>query len=177
MANLRTVEEAYSLLHALGAPRALIAHARLVGEAGEALISAIDAFGIHYDRRLIRLGIAVHDAGKIQFPHEMSGSGSEHEAAGEALLLEQGVQTDVARCCRSHAGFDTMEVSLEELIVALADKLWKGKRHESLELRVIDALARHADRDRWELFTAMDAVFESIAADGDERLDRSRLNR
>lgn len=31
-----------------------------------------------------------------------------------------------------------MICSTEELIVALADKLWKGKRDEALELMVID---------------------------------------
>ena len=48
------------------------------------------------------------------------------------------------------------------------------RKHLSLELRVIDALARHSDQDRWELFTTLDTVFETIAAGGDERLRRSR---
>lgn len=135
MATLRTVQQAYSLLHSLGAPSALLAHAQLVGEAGEVLLESLDSLGIDVNRSLVRLGIAVHDAGKIEFPHELSGHGAEHEAAGEALMLQHGVQPEVARSCLSHARFASMDVSLEELIVALADKLWKGKRHDRALLR------------------------------------------
>lgn len=64
------------------------------------------------------------------------------------MLLEAGVQPEIARCCLSHARYESMEVCLEELLVALSDKLWKGKRVASLELRVIDEIATALGKTR-----------------------------
>lgn len=66
-----------------------------------------------------------------------------------------------------------MSVSFEELLVALADTLWKGSRDADLELRIIDGVAARLQTDRWDLFQTLDSLFEEIAADGDERLSRS----
>jgi hypothetical protein len=66
-------------------------------------------------------------------------------------------------------------MTLEELLVALADKLWKGKRDQTLEQLVVDGVAARAAKDRWDLFTPLDDAFERIAAGGQERLDRSRV--
>jgi hypothetical protein len=65
-------------------------------------------------------------------------------------------------------------VSLEELLVALADKLWKGKRDPELEQLVVDRTAAGARKERWDLFTHLDNAFEQIAAGRPERLERSR---
>jgi hypothetical protein len=67
-----------------------------------------------------------------------------------------------------------MAVSLEELLVALADKLWKGVRNSALEERVIDEVANATGRSRWDLFVELDSLFEEVAADGSSRLERSR---
>jgi hypothetical protein len=69
-----------------------------------------------------------------------------------------------------------MEVSLEELMVALADKLWKGVRNEALEQRVIDAVAEALGKTRWDLFVELDTLFEAVAADGSRRLEQSRAD-
>ena len=66
-----------------------------------------------------------------------------------------------------------MKCSIEELLIALSDKLWKGKRVEALELCVIDEFASILRVDRWDVFSDLDAVFEDIAAGGYERLQRS----
>jgi len=68
-----------------------------------------------------------------------------------------------------------MQVTLEELLVALADKLWKGVRNPKLEERVIDLVAAALGRSRWDIFVELDTCFEAIAADGSSRLERSRL--
>jgi hypothetical protein len=115
----------------------------------------------------------LHDAGKILHPEEFSQKGSQHEPAGEALLLSHQVPPHIARCCLSHAQWSSMNCSLEELLVALADTLWKGIRKQELELRVIDAIAAQRKKDRWDLFIELDALFEKIACGGDDRLRRS----
>lgn len=90
------------------------------------------------------------------------------------LLLANGVQPEVAQCCISHAAWKSDGVSFEERPVALADKLWKGKREADLELAVIDEIAHRLGCDRWDVFAQMDSVFEEIAVSGSERLQRSR---
>ena len=68
-----------------------------------------------------------------------------------------------------------MSVSLEELLVALSDKLWKGVRNAQLEERVINEAAKALHQEPWDLFVELDSLFEDIAADGAGRLERSRI--
>jgi hypothetical protein len=158
----------------LGAPPRLLKHLQLVGEAAEELMQAYESLGIGFDRTTIELGVAVHDAGKILHPSELTGPGSDHEQAGEALMLANDVQPDIARCCVSHAAWRSPGTSFEELSVALADKLWKGKREAELELRVIDAIAHRCSVERWDIFAELDGAFEEIASSGAARLERSQ---
>ncbi len=60
--------------------------------------------------------------------------------------------------------------TLEQLIVALADKLWKGKRHPSLEAMVVHAVAKATSKDAWDIFIELDACFENIASEAPQRL-------
>ena len=57
--------------------------------------------------------------------------------------------------------------------MALSDKLWQGKRVESLELEVIDRIATLLGKERRDVFADLDSQFELISADGNIRLDRS----
>ena len=141
MAVLSDRADAYRLLKKLGAPDRLLRHLELVGEASDELTAALAGMGIVFDVKLVELGVAVHDAGKIEHPAELDGPGSHHEPAGERLLLANHVQPEVARCCVSHAAWHLPGVSFEERLVALSDKLWKGKREQALELSVIDEAA------------------------------------
>ncbi|MFC3152290.1 HD domain-containing protein [Litoribrevibacter euphylliae] len=170
---LNSIQDAYSLLDKLNAPEHLKIHVRLVGEAADLIIDTLQGLGFLLDFEFIRIGVAIHDIGKIIHTNEMIGPGSEHEPEGEQMLLELGVDARIARCCLSHARFDSMNCSIEELLIALSDKLWKGKRVESLELKVIDTLAQIKGTDRWDLFADLDACFENIAAGGHDRLQRS----
>ena len=105
---------------------------------------------------------------------ELSQPGTLHEQAGEALLLSHGVQPEVARFCVTHAQWNLPDGSLEGRVVALADKLWKGKREPDLELDVIDEVAARLGGSRWDVFETLDNTFEKIAASGVERLELSR---
>jgi hypothetical protein len=173
--NPASVEDANLLLARLGAPPRLLRHVALVGEAGERLLDRAAALLLPIDPALVRIGIVLHDAGKILVSAELDAPGGEHEPRGERLLLEHGVSPDLARICLSHARWSDMSVSLEELLVALSDKLWKGVRNAQLEERVINEAAKVLRRDRWDLFVELDSLFEDIAADGTARLERSRV--
>lgn len=171
---IENTADAHALLKRLGASKRLLTHLQLVGEAADQLIRGYKDLGIPCDFKLVSLGVAIHDAGKILYPEELDGPGSQHEPAGETLLLSHGVHPNVARCCVTHADWQASNVSLEERTVALADKLWKGKRVEELEIMVIDQSAERVGKDRWALFTSLDSIFEEIASEGPSRLARSQ---
>lgn len=173
MKELESVNDAYELLKQLGASPKLIRHVRLVGEAADLLLYKIEQIGIKVDARFVRLGVALHDAGKIIYVEELTNKGNKHEAEGESLLIKSGVEPSLARCCLSHAQWEVMECSLEELLVALSDKLWKGKREAKLEEEVINRLSKLIGKDYWRLFIELDNHFEMIASSGEERLAKS----
>lgn len=75
----------------------------------------------------------------------------------------------------THASWDSPDIEIEDLLVALADKLWKGKRDDDLERRVADLIARTAQREAWAVFDNLDSICEAIAADAADRLARSAV--
>lgn len=166
--------EAYLLLKKLGAQDRLLMHARLVGEAADELMQVLSKLGVEFDTRLVELGAILHDAGKIPHPEELTGPGMIHGLAGEKLLLAHGIPPRLARCCVTHSAWRAPDVSYEEKLVALADRLWRGKRDEILEQHLIEETAVRMGKDKWEVFLRLDSVFERIADGGAERLQRSQ---
>lgn len=166
---MKPADEARDLLVRLGAPEGLITHTCLVGEAAELLLAQLRRLAVPHDAEFIRAAVVLHDAGKILHPDELRAGGSEHEAAGEKLLLAHRVDPPLARCCRSHSQWDRMACTLEELLVALADNLWQGKRSPALEERLIEGIGERLGREFWDLFVELDSSFETIAAGGAAR--------
>ncbi len=172
--TIATPDDARAVLLEIGAPERLVRHGELVLEAADALLDQLRALRVELNEPLVRAGAMLHDSGKTLFPAELAGKGSEHEEAGYALLREHGVDPAVARCCVSHAKWASMSCSLEELVVALADALWKGVRRAELEHRVVTDVAFHLRVDPWTVFVKLDGCFERIADGGEDRLLRSR---
>lgn len=172
--DFETLDDAYDFLRKLGASPKLILHVKLVGEAADILIEKLSDLKVPFNADFVRFGVAFHDTGKIIHISELSEKGSIHEAEGERLLLENGISKKLARCCQSHGKWETMECSFEEYLIALSDKLWKGKRENLLENIIIDYVANLSNQDRWEVFVELDSSFEKIASEGDERLLRSQ---
>jgi HD superfamily phosphodiesterase len=170
---LKDRNEAYELLKNLGAPDRLMRHAHLVAEAADQLLLKFETVGVTCDVQVVELGAVLHDTGKIRHLNELSEPGSLHEQAGRDILLTHGVQPKIAQCCASHGAWDSPDISFEERIVSLADKLWKGKREAALELIIIDEIAKRLGVSRWDVFERLDTAFEEIAADGAERVHRS----
>jgi hypothetical protein len=173
--ELHTVDDAYAMLQRLGASHRLVCHVKLVGEVAEVLIAKLQQLQVPVDERFVHLGVAFHDAGKILHPEELVAKGTNHEAAGEQLLIANGVDPSLARCCRSHGQWQTMDCCFEEFLVALADTLWKGKRNAQLEYEVTQRITALGQKEYWELFVEMDSCFEAIAVDGHSRLLRSQV--
>ena len=155
-----------------GAHPWLVRHHELVLEAASALV---DGLKVDFDAERVLLGAAIHDAGKMLHPAEMSAPGNAHEAAGEALLRADGFPPEVARMCVTHAAWSEPGAELEDRLVALADKLWKGKREGALEAALLEELGERTGRPVWEVFVEFDALCERIAAGGPDRLRRSAV--
>ncbi|MFF1607466.1 HD domain-containing protein [Amycolatopsis sp. NPDC058278] len=155
---------ARTLLETLAAPPRLGAHLRVVHDVAVTLTGWV---GPRVDVPAVLFGAATHDIGKILHPAELSGPGSAHEPAGYSLLLSQGVEESLARFARTHGSWDAPDVTFEDLLVSLADKVWKGKRVPELEQRVAERLGGSP----WETFLALDDELERIASGADARLD------
>ncbi|MFJ8203947.1 HD domain-containing protein [Micromonospora chalcea] len=163
---------AVELLAALAAPPRLGAHLRLVHDVAWHLTAAFaDRFAaVPFDRQAVLFGAAVHDLGKVEHPAELTGPGSAHEEAGYQLLLRFGVPEERARFAVTHAAWHSPGVQLEDLMVGLADKVWKGRRVADLEQLVVDRLAGITGQERWQTFLDLDDVLAELAAGADRRL-------
>ncbi len=89
---LATVDDAPAWLRSVGAPPRLVQHHALVAEAAAELVGGLGACGYAFDSRLVLLGAALHDAGKLLHPCEMNGPGHRHEPAGHKLLRTHGLE-------------------------------------------------------------------------------------
>ncbi|HEX2314152.1 MAG TPA: HD domain-containing protein [Thermomonospora sp.] len=165
-------DEVAGLLRELEAPARLAAHLRAVHDVAWHLLDWLAAAHprVRVDRDAVVFGAATHDIGKAVHTAELSGPGAEHERAGHALLLERGVEERLARFARTHASWSGPDVTLEDLLVSLADKVWKAKRVPDLEQRVVEHLAAASGLPPWQAFLDLDDVLDRIAAEADHRL-------
>lgn len=173
MTDTPSPQHAQALLEEWGAPTHLVRHARIVGEVARALAITLTTRGVSLDVEWVQSAAILHDAGKILHPEELHNAGHAHEEAGKALLLERGLNARLARICVTHAQWDET-CTLDELLVALADGLWKGKRRPALEERVTREIACELAADFWDVYVWFDMCCESLAAQGDARLVASR---
>lgn len=155
-----------ALLETVDAPPRLAAHLRLVHDVAVELVEWFEQRGVVVDREAVLFGAATHDIGKVLHPAELSGPGSQHEPAGYELLVEHGFPERLARFARTHASWTEQGIEFEDLVVSLADKVWKAKRVQDLENLIVERLPGEA----WEAFMALDDVLDRIAATADTRL-------
>lgn len=165
-------ERVVELLYEVGSPPQLAAHLRAVHDVAGQLVGwlAESHPSVVVDHEAVLFGAATHDIGKTAHVAELSGPGSAHEEAGRALLLGRGVSPELARFAATHASWTRPDVGLEDLLVSLADKIWKNKRVPDLEDLVVARLAEVTGRAAWEEFMALDEVLSRIGDEADERL-------
>ena len=160
------------LLQRLDCPPRLAAHLRAVHAAACELASWVEQGypSLPFSREAVLFGAATHDIGKTVHAIELSGPGSAHEMAGRELLLAHGVSADLARFAATHASWTAPGIGIEDLLVSLADKIWKGKRVPELENLLLARLAGASGQESWQAFMALDEVLERIGADAGSRL-------
>lgn len=166
-------EEAKRLCARVSASPRLIAHLTLVHDAACTLIERMEAAfpALAFDKDLVRFGAATHDLGKAIHTNELSKSGKEHQAGGMALLESLGVPRERARFALTHGHWDEPgNDSFEDLLVALADKCWRGRRNERLEASIAERLTLSTNEPVWSCFAKLDEILTSLAKDADSRL-------
>jgi hypothetical protein len=126
--------------------------------------------GLTFDREAVLFGAATHDIGKTVHAEELSGPGSAHEQAGYELLLRHGYDETRARFARTHASWHLPEIRTDDLLVSVADKVWKGKRVTDLEQLLVARIAAVTSQEPWQAFMNLDDILARLAADADNRL-------
>lgn len=164
--------DARRLCEALSAPPRLVAHLTLVFDAARQLVNGFQSRWpqLSFDAEAVLFGAATHDLGKCRVPDELYGPGNRHEEVGAALLESQGVSVRLARFAATHGSWQRADLPLEDLLVCLADTIWKGQRIDALETHVLRHLAKQTQSDDWEVFHHLDQLLGEVAAQGDERL-------
>lgn len=165
--------DAVILLQQVSAPPRLVAHLIVVHDVASRLVERIcETFpGLRLDREAVVFGASVHDLGKSICTDELGEAGKAHEKRGVELLRSMGISGDRARFAFTHGNWGTAEdLTLEDLIVALADNCWKGKRVDELEVKAVDLLSSASGKPVWTCFADLDEILESLAQDADKRL-------
>lgn len=160
------------LCNRLKAPPRLVAHLTLVHDVAVEIVDSIQNHfpNLNFDTEAVLFGAATHDLGKILHPHELTGPGTLHENAGATLLEQQGVTPELSRFAKTHGKFSEGDLPIEDLLVSLADHIWKGKRQEELESRIVAKIAERTGSEAWGVFDCLDQLLVKIAADSEERL-------
>jgi hypothetical protein len=161
-------DPAAELLRALDAPPRLGAHLRAVHDVAWSLTDTLGRLrpDLEFDTTAVLFGAATHDIGKVVHVAELSAPGRRHEEEGRELLLRYGVPAHLARFAGSHGAWDAPGVTLDDLLVSLADKVWKAARISDLE----DRVGAYLGGAPWEAFLVLDDVLRELAAGADERL-------
>ncbi|GAA2544417.1 HD domain-containing protein [Winogradskya consettensis] len=162
---------AAELLLITNAQPRLAAHLRAVHDVAWTLTDRLGRGrpDLEFDTTSVLFGAATHDIGKTIHSSELSQPGHLHEDAGRELLLSYGVPWHLARFAGTHGSSwhpDSTGVDLEDLLVSLADQVWKGARVPELEERVGSQLGAAP----WEAFMILDDLIQDVAAGADTRL-------
>jgi hypothetical protein len=139
------------LLRRLDAPPRLAAQLRAVHDAAHRLIDLLHRRypGVRIDREAVLYGAATHDIGRSIRAGELAGPGSAHEGIGP---LDQA----------GWPAADWADVTFEDLLVSLADKICRAERVPELEQLVVEHLTAASRQEPWETFVALDDILGEL---------------
>jgi hypothetical protein len=160
-------EDVAALLAQHHAPQRLIAHLLVAHHTAGLLISAFRTMwpALIFDSYMVQMGAALHDVGKLRIRPEIVSRGHAHEQAGYDLLMEMGIDPQIARFARTH-GARTSESSMEieDMLVALADHAATNRRDRGIEDMVVRRISARLESPSWEVFTQLDTILVEISA-------------
>jgi hypothetical protein len=166
-------EEALALCRETSAPPRLVAHLTLVHDFAQNLLQqlhqAFPTLGVN-DADIL-FGAATHDLGKTAHPDELIEPGERHETDGPAVLKSLGVSSRRARFAFTHSNWDSYPPpQLEDLLVALSDKCWKGTRFSDLETMTAEKIASATNTPEPKVSKKLNAILTQLAASADQRI-------
>lgn len=178
----RLPEDVTRICTAERAPPRLVAHLTLVHEAAcricERLTRALPQASIDVEE--VCFGAAIHDIGKARCRDELTTdatapwpAGHMHEPVGRDLLLAHGVSERHARFAVTHGLLRQVLASrhpISDILVAIADKWWKGRREDELEQALVDRLAEAGAGPCAEVRSIIDEIREELAAGAEHRI-------
>lgn len=165
--------ETLNLLRQVAAPPRLVAHLILVHDVAATLVERLTAAfpEVTFRREEVLFGASIHDFGKTIERSELIRSGTQHEQRGIELLRSMGIPGDRARFAYTHGNWATAPgINLEDLLVALADNCWKGKRVDKLESKITALLSAASKKPEWECYAELDEIVTELTKDADARL-------
>lgn len=165
-------ENISSLLDELDAPHNLRRHLTIVHSTASDLLLKIknNIPECNFNGRLILFGAGTHDIGKIQFRSELREKGNLHETAGYKILLEHGFSEKQSRFAKTHGNWRAENLTIEDLLVTLSDKIWKGKRIIELEEQICQMISKQAKIDYWTIYLKFNSILENLALDADKKI-------
>lgn len=158
------------LLERLDSPERLKRHLQIVYSTASELVKQIKQEWptITFNAELILFGAGIHDIGKSEIRSELYGKGKKHEVIGKQILENMGFTNEESRFSFTHGNWHEESIMIEDLIVSLSDKIWKGKRVEELEEKVVKAISENLKIDYWEVYIKLDEILVKLSNKADE---------
>ena len=160
------------ILEKLNSPKILNRHLQIVYSTAYDLLRSIKNKwpSIIINEELVLFGAGTHDIGKVEIKTELFQSGKKHEEVGKYLLQDLGFTEDESRFAFTHGNWQQEGLVLEDLLVSLADKIWKGKRIDELEEKVINTMSDRLKISFWEIYEPFNDILEHLSTGADKRL-------
>ncbi len=160
------------LLQQFETPIRLRRHLQLVYAVAHTLVHVLETKfpKLTFNKSFVLFGAATHDIGKVHIHSELFERGKTHEEIGEKLLLQLGYEMEKARFARTHGNWEAENLKFEDLLVCLADKIWKGKRIPELESKIRAHIINTLQLPYWDVYFELDTCIEHIVLDADKRL-------
>ncbi|PXY02564.1 phosphohydrolase [Marinifilum breve] len=158
------------LLEEVDSPERLKRHLQIVYSTASELVNQIKQEWptIVFNEELILFGAGTHDIGKSLITKELYEKGRKHELKGKYLLQNHGFKIEEARFAFTHGNWQEENLTIEDLIVSLSDKIWKGKRIAELEEKVGKIISDNLNIDYWEVYVKLDEILVKLSNKSDE---------
>ena len=165
--------EVDELLEILKSPERLKRHLSIVHTTAFEIVTQLKLEWpiLKLNQELILFGAATHDIGKSEITDELFESGKRHELTGMTILLNHGFTNEQSRFALTHGNWQDESLKIEDLLVALSDKIWKGSRVDDLEKLVGQKLSSMLNCDYWDVYGKLDSILSQIALGADEKLN------
>ncbi|CAM1365133.1 HD domain-containing protein [Tenacibaculum xiamenense] len=165
-------EEVKKLLAQFDTPQRLIKHLTIVNSTAFFIIEELKKVlpNLVLNEKEILFGASTHDIGKVIVTDELYKKGNKHESEGFRILTDLGYNKKESRFTITHGDWKSPDLNIEDLLVCLSDKIWKGKRIDELEERITTEISKLIKADFWDVSMKLESILEKIILGSDDRI-------